>query len=130
MTRFILMMVEQYGKEIPKFSEKLALKPEDKEVLKNLDQLIKQVNDYLEKFRFADAGETIYQFMWHEIADIYIEQVKNREDKDVALSTLIYIHKTSLELLHPFMPFITEELWQKLPHLEKSIMITKWPKTS
>ena len=127
MTRFILMMKEEYGKEIPSFSKKLTLKPEDKEMIKQLNTLIKSVNSSLEKFRFADGGEAIYQFVWHEIADKYIESVKSREDKDVALASLIYVFRTSLELLHPFMPFITEELWQKLPHDGKSIMITKWP---
>ncbi len=127
MTRFILMMTEEYGKEIPQFSDKLKLQKEDKEILTSLDKVIKKVNSSLEKFRFADAGEAIYQFVWHEVADKYIESVKDREDKDIALSTLIYIHRTSLELLHPFMPFITEELWQRLPHIGDSIMITKWP---
>jgi len=127
MTRFILMMKDEYAKDIPEYSQELKLLDEDKKMQTNLENLIKGVNINLEKYRFADAGEALYQFMWHEIADIYIESVKNREDKDVALSSLIHIHRTCLELLHPFMPFITEELWQKLPHEGKSIMLAKWP---
>lgn len=128
MTRFILIMQDNYQGEIRKFSEELNLNQEDKKILADLNKLIKSVTNSLEKFRFADAGEEIYHFVWHSVADKYIEHVKNREDKDVALSVLIHVFKTSLELLHPFMPFITEELWQKLPHQGASIMITKWPK--
>ncbi len=129
MTRFILMMVEETKKEIPDFAklDKKDLDKEDSEIIDQLNKLIKDVDKHLEKFRFADAAEAIYQYTWHEIADKYIESVKTREDKVTGLATLIYALRTSLELLHPFMPFITEELWQKLPHEGKSIMITKWP---
>ncbi len=129
MTRFTLMMKESFGQEIPEFSETLELNKEDQAILAKLNDTIKEVNNYLDKFRFADAGETIYRFMWHELADIYIESVKNRADKEVALSVLTYVLKTSLELLHPFMPYITEELWQKLrsPDDTTSIMTAKWP---
>lgn len=131
MTRFILMMKESYGKEIPSF-DSLDIKKltnEDNELLSKLKTLIKNTDSHLAKYRFADAGEEIYQFMWHEVADKYIELAKDREDKDVALSLLQYVVLTGLELLHPFMPFITEELWQKLPHQGDSIMVAKWPGT-
>ncbi len=127
MTRFILMMTEEYQKDIPNYSTELKLQKQDKAIIKELETLIKKTNKELTNFRFADAGEAIYQFVWHSLADKYIEDVKNREDKDVALSVLIYVFRTSLELLHPFMPFITEELWQRLPHSGKSIMLAKWP---
>ncbi len=127
MVRFTLLMAED--KEVPDFKNlnPKGLKPSDQEILKQLKKVIKTVDANLEKFRFADAADAIYQFLWHEVADQYIEEVKNREDMGIALSVLIYILRTSLELLHPFMPFITEELWQKLPHEGKSIMITQWP---
>lgn len=128
MARFIDLMIEQNKTEIKTAGEiKNKLQKEDKNMLKNLNILIKKVDSDLDRYRFADAGEAIYQFIWHEVADIYIENVKNRKDKEVALSNLIYVFKTSLELLHPFMPFITEELWQRLPHQGKSIMLEKWP---
>src|SRR5258708_33678576 len=101
----------------------MTLKPEDKEILKGLNKLIKKVDISLEKFRFADASEAIYQFMWHEVADKYIEQIKNREDKDVALSILIHVYMSSLKLLHPFMPFVTEEIWSLLPRQEHTPLI-------
>lgn len=129
MARFMLMMAEQDNIEFLEFEniDKKALAPEDKQILKDLEKLIKEVDTHLDKFRFADAAESIYQFMWHTIADVYIESVKNREDKQVALSNLNYVYSDCLKLLHPFMPFITEEIYQKLPLHEKSIMISKWP---
>lgn len=129
MARFILLMREQWGKAVPEFSELniTLLQKEDKDVLKQLQMLIKTVDRGLEKFRFADAGDAIYHFMWHSLADKYIEQVKNREDKDIALAVLEYIYATCLKLLHPFMPFITEEIYQKLPGHGESIMVESWP---
>jgi len=75
----------------------------------------------------ADAAEAIYQFMWHELADKYIELVKNREDKDVALSVLHYVYLISLKLLHPFMPFVTEEIWGQLEKDKEPLIIQPWP---
>lgn len=98
---------------------------DDKEILEKLNLTIKKVADSLNQYRFHDGAEALYEFIWHEFADKYIESAKNRRVD--AQPTLEYVFKTSLELLHPFMPFITEELWQKLPHQGKSIMITKWP---
>lgn len=129
MARFMLLMIEQYQKPIPPYTEilKKKLTAEDKTIIKSLNTLIASVNKSLEKFRFADAGEAIYQFMWHEVADKYIEQVKNREDKEVALSVLQYVYLTSLKLLHPFMPFITEEIFDLLTKSEKPLIIQPWP---
>lgn len=130
MGRFILMMKEQWEKEIPVFEDldKKKMTKEDLAIVKQLNMLIKTVEKELEKFRFADAAEAIYQFMWHTVADKYIEQIKNREDKDVALSVLMHVYITSLKLLHPFMPFVTEEIYQTFQGRNKSIMIEAWPK--
>src|SRR6185437_1730439 len=127
MGRFLLLMREEYKKEIPEYSEKLRIKGEDKQVIKGLEKLIKSVDISLEKFRFADAADAIYHFMWHEIADKYIENVKLREDKDVALSVLTYVYVACLKLLHPFMPFVTEAIYQQMPGHGESLMIEKWP---
>lgn len=129
MGRFLLLMEEQYGKEIPSFQnlEKKKLTTEDKEIIKQLTTLINIVEKELERFRFADAGEAIYHFMWHTLADKYIEQVKTREDKDIALSVLLHVYTTCIKLLHPFMPFVTEEIYQHMPRHGKSLMIEKWP---
>lgn len=125
------MMQDQWGKEIPAFKDlkDSVLSNADQEIVKELQEVINKVDSELEKFRFADAAETIYQFMWHSLADKYIEKVKEREDKDVALSVLQYAFITSLKLLHPFMPFVTEEIYQKMPGAGESIMIESWPTT-
>ena len=119
------------GNDIPAFEQVTdkKLSQEDKAILKETKSLIKRVDRELERFRFADAGEAIYHFMWHEVADKYIEQVKEREDKDIALSVLLYVYTTSLKLLHPFMPFVTEEIYQHMPTPGDSLMIEKWPQS-
>lgn len=98
---------------------------QDQEIVKKLGPVSKKVTAALASFRFHDAAESLYEFIWHQFADKYIESTKERRAE--AQPVLEYVFRTSLELLHPFMPFITEELWQKLPHEGKSIMITKWP---
>ncbi len=97
----------------------------DKQIMEKLDQTIKAVTKNIDSFQLHLATETLYEFIWHEFADKYIESTKGRRAE--AQPVLEYVFRTSLELLHPFMPFITEELWQKLPHSGKSIMVTKWP---
>lgn len=119
MTRFMLLMIEDLtkdGKEVVNFSElKMeGLKEEDREILEKLDLLIADVNLNLEKYRFSDAADGIYQFMWHEVADKYIESVKSREDREVALSVLGHVIENGLKLLHPFMPFVTEAIWENV----------------
>ncbi len=98
---------------------------DDKWIIDELDQTIKQVTKNIDSFQLHLATETLYEFVWHEFADKYIESTKGRRAE--AQPVLEYVFRTSLELLHPFMPFITEELWQKLPYSGKSIMVTKWP---
>ncbi len=100
---------------------------DDKKIMEELDKTIKSVTKNLESFQLHLATEVLYEFIWHEFADKYIESTKTRRAE--AQPTLEYVLKTSLELLHPFMPFLTEELWQKLPHQGKSIMTTSWPAT-
>ncbi|MEK7595272.1 MAG: valine--tRNA ligase [Patescibacteria group bacterium] len=128
--RFMLFAFEKYGKDVPWYdtSLKKKLKPEDKTILKELSALVKTVDRNLESFRFAQAAEEIYDFVWHELADRYIEEIKNREDQEVCLSVLRHTVLMSLKLLHPFMPFVTEEIWQKIPGKFEELLITaKWP---
>ena len=136
MGRFILYQYELLGisaspaggkhKELESI-DKNKLTKDDEAILKGLHVLIKSVELSLEKFRFADAAEAIYQFMWHEVADKYIELIKNREDKTEGLSVLTHVFVTGLKLLHPFMPFVTEEIYQQMPVHGESIMIESWP---
>lgn len=131
--RFIISNIE--GKQIPWYEPKMkGLTKDDKEILKKLATTVKKVDAYLEKFRFAQAAEVIYQFVWHEFADKYIESSKTRINSGdfVALSILRHVYIISLKLLHPFMPFITEEIWPKIAHNHPTIpnaplIISSWP---
>ena len=89
--------------------------------------LTEEITDYLDKYQFNLAAERLYEFIWHEFADKYVEDVKNRIDED-SLTITYSLFTILLKLLHPFMPFITEELYRKLTGGENSIMISSWPK--
>lgn len=101
--------------------------PDDLAIITQLNQTIQAVTKNLDSFNLHLSTEAIYEFVWHEFADKYLEQTKSRRAE--AQPTLEYVLKTSLELLHPFMPFTSEELWQKLPHQGDSIMTAEWPTT-
>jgi valyl-tRNA synthetase len=104
---------------------------DDQKILQDLNQTIKQVSSAIESYRFHDGAESIYEFIWHNFADKYIESTKERRQE--AQPVLEYVLRVSLELLHPYMPFITEEIWSRLPKSSQdmkkasSIMITHWP---
>lgn len=100
---------------------------EDKWILEELEGTIKEVTLGIDKYRFADAASAIYEFIWHKFADKYIEYSKDKREAKQAI--LEYVLQQSLLLLHPFMPFISEEIYQKLPDHEASIMIAPWPST-
>ncbi|PIS22204.1 valine--tRNA ligase, partial [candidate division WWE3 bacterium CG08_land_8_20_14_0_20_41_10] len=135
MARFFLLELDKFkestGKELDFYSQdQYVILPEsDKKIIDNLNTLIKSVDENLAKYRFADAAEGIYHFMWDELASKYLEELKSREDKDIALSVFRYIFLTCLKLLHPFMPFITEEIWGHLPKkTDGPLIISTWPK--
>ena len=93
-------------------------------ILDELDKTTREVTKNIESFQLHLATEELYDFIWHKFADVYIEKSKSR--RTAAQPTLEYVLDSSLRLLHPFMPFLTEELWQKLGNKE-SIMLTSWP---
>jgi len=99
---------------------------DDKWIKTELDKTVEKVTQNLEGLQLHLASNEIYEFIWHKFADIYIEKSKSRRKESQPI--LEYVLENSLILLHPFMPFLTEELWQKLPrqHTE-SIMIAQWP---
>jgi valyl-tRNA synthetase len=97
--------------------------------LEKTNQLSAEITRYLDSYQFNLAAERLYEFAWHEFADNYIEDVKNRITND-SYTVLVTIYVTILKLLHPFMPFITEEIYQKLPEHTESLMIAKWPEVS
>lgn len=129
MARFYLMMAEKFGGEIGWYESKMkGLTESDEEILGKLNEAIKSVDELLEKFRFAEAADTIYHFMWDEVAAKYLEEVKDRADLAVALSVLRHIILTGLKLLHPFMPFVTEAIWKEMPRMKNEMLIvSKWP---
>ena len=126
--RFLLMNLES-SEEMP-LPEKLAL--EDKWILSKYNTLVKDVTDNLEKYELGLAVQKLYDFIWDVFCDWYIEVAKSRlsmekETADGARAVLVYVFSGVLKLLHPFMPFITEEIWQSLPHNGESIMVASWP---
>lgn len=98
---------------------------DDRWILTETKKTVEKVTQFIEKYRFDLAAEEIYQFFWHTFCDKYIEMTKKRRVE--AQPTLLYVLETSLKLLHPFMPFITEEIWQKLPERREPLIISKWP---
>ncbi|HYM65020.1 MAG TPA: valine--tRNA ligase [Candidatus Sulfotelmatobacter sp.] len=108
-------------------SEETKVKNEkDKEMLEKINNLASEVTRLLEKYDFNHAAQNLYEFTWHEFADIYIEDVKNRIDLS-SFSVLLSSFLVILKLLHPFMPFVTEEIYQRLWKEGKSLVISEWP---
>ena len=110
-----------------------SLEIEDKWIVSKVNNLAKEVTDNLEKFELGIAIQKLYDFIWDVFCDWYIEIAKIRlqdddsEAKKCATSVLVYVLTDILKLLHPFMPFITEEIYQAIPHSDESVMISKWP---
>lgn len=129
--RFILMNLGE-NEPAPHIPENLIL--EDKWILSLYNALVVGVTDSLEKFELGMAVQKLYDFIWDVFCDWYIEIAKirlNGEDetaKSTVKAVLVYVMSNTLKLLHPFMPFITEEIWQTLPHEGESIMVSAWPK--
>lgn len=129
-SRFILMNIE--GKEIKASNLPMLNESEDKWIVSRFNNLTREVTENLEKFELGMAVQKLYDFIWDEFCDWYIELVKSRlqqsdDSADTARKVLVWVMSGTLKLMHPFMPFITEEIWQTLPHEGNSIMISKWP---
>src|SRR5213594_5176691 len=105
----------------------------DRWIMSRLHRCIGEVTASLEPYRFDEAANTVYHFIWHEYCDWYLELAKpalaDKASRQAALTrtTLIESFETLLRLLHPFMPFITEEIWQAIPHKGESIMVAPYP---
>ena len=130
-SRFILMNME--GKEVPADAS-AYLEPADKWILSRLNNVVKEVTDNMENFELGVAVQKVYDFIWDEFCDWYIEMVKPRlyatddaDSQNAALWTLKTVLIDALKLLHPYMPFITEEIFCTLQSEEESIMISSWP---
>jgi len=131
--RLLLMNIEAVNlKTIPFYDATMdtALTDSDKKILDRLEHIVKDVTKDIEKYRFSDAAQKIYEFAWHEFADSYLEENKERfKTGDVeSLAVFRHVLLTILKLLHPFMPFITEEIWGMLPKKTNDpLIISPWP---
>ena len=130
-SRFILMNME--GKQIPADAREF-LEPADKWILSRLNHVIKEVTDNMESYELGIAVQKVYDFIWDEFCDWYIEMVKPRlyamddeKSQGAALWTLKTALIDALKLLHPYMPFITEEIFGNIQSEEESIMVSSWP---
>ena len=107
------------------------LKPEDKWILTKFEKMLHTTKKFMDKYQFNNASSVIYDFVWTSFCDSYIEMAKYSLSDDATKSTLCYILTNILKLLHPFMPYVTEEIYQMLPiREEESIMISNYPKYS
>ncbi|MBR6073242.1 MAG: valine--tRNA ligase [Bacilli bacterium] len=123
-SRFVLMNIENL-KEI----NMDELKPEDKWILTKYNKCIKQTKKFMDKYEFNNAGASIYNFVYDDFCSNYIEMAKYSIEDKTTKSVLCYVLTGILKMLHPFMPFVTEEIYQKLPIKEaESIMISEYPK--
>jgi valyl-tRNA synthetase len=136
-SRFVIMNLGPAAEErkTPEWVPSDALA--DRWILAELNSTIEQVNRALEEYRFHEAAQVLYHFFWDDFCDWYIELSKplvaaREETAEVtaARARIAYVLETSLRLLHPLMPFITEEIWQRLPHEGESIMIAPFPVAS
>ncbi|SEJ33602.1 valyl-tRNA synthetase [Propionispira arboris] len=131
-SRFMLMNLEGFDKSF--VPEKSDYTLADQWILSRYAKTVQEVTNNLEKFELGEAGRTIYEFIWNEFCDWYIELSKARlydteavRARQTAQYVLGYVLEHTLRLLHPFMPFITEEIWQHIPHEGESVMVSPWP---
>ena len=130
-SRYVMMNLGEDAKnELPDLSK---LEIADKWVLSKLNTLISEVTENMDKYELGVAIQKIYDFVWDTYCDWYIELTKARlysedaERKQTAIAVLVYVLDQILRLLHPFMPFITEEIWQSLPHQGEALIVAQWP---
>lgn len=128
-SRFVLMNLEDFSE-----TDSLELELADQWIISRFNTVAKEVNENIEKYELGEAGRKIYEFIWNEFCDWYIEIAKislydkeNQKKRQKTQVVLRDVLKGAMELLHPVMPFITEEIWQHLPGTEGTIMKTKYP---
>ncbi|SHG73877.1 valine--tRNA ligase [Virgibacillus chiguensis] len=130
-SRFSLMNLADFSYEDIDLTGEKSLA--DKWILTRLNETIEHVTRNNNKYEFGEAGRQLYNFIWDELCDWYIEMAKiplygdNETQKQTTRSVLVYVLDQTMRMLHPFMPFITEEIWQQLPHQGDSITVAAWP---
>ena len=129
--RFVLMNLNQRPASHPPAPKLSSLNAIDRWILSRLHHTILYVTESLDRLRFNEAVSTLYDFFWHQFCDWYLEFAKPNIRSKETQWVLCTVLDNSLRLLHPFMPFITEEVWQKIPHdAAVSIMMSDWPKVN
>ena len=129
-SRYVMMNLSIDKNELPALSE---LETSDKWILSKLNTLIADVTENLDKYELGVAVQKIYDFIWDSYCDWYIELTKSRlygedeKSKLTAQKVLLYVLDQILRLMHPFMPFITEEIWQAIPHEGEALIVASWP---
>lgn len=132
--RFVLMNIDDEMKFEELSFDNLNLC--DKWILNRLNEVIREVDINIDKFEFVNVGSELYKFIWDDFCSWYIELTKvhlnstNDTEKQASLNTLVYVLNAIVKMLHPFMPFVTEEIFQAIPHLEESICIAIWPEVN
>lgn len=132
--RFVLMNIDNEMKFEELSFDNLNLC--DKWILNRLNEVIREVDINMDKFEFVNVGSELYKFIWDDFCSWYIELTKvhlnstNDTEKQASLNTLVYVLNAIVKMLHPFMPFVTEEIFQAIPHLEESICIAIWPEVN
>ena len=131
-TRFVLMNLD--GAQVVNLPKDLSL-VEDRWILSRYHSTIRRVTGSLGTYRFDEAAHTLYDFIWSEWCDWYLEMVKGRlnghdeKSRSIAQAVLVEVLGGTLRMLHPMMPFITEELWQQIPHEGEALIVAPWPET-
>ena len=132
--RFVLMNIDDEMKFEELSFDNLNLC--DKWILNRLNEVIREVDINMDKFEFVNVGSELYKFIWDDFCSWYIELTKvhlnstNDTEKQASLNTLVYVLNAIVKMLHPFMPFVTEEIFQAITHLEESICIAIWPEVN
>ncbi|RNC29953.1 MAG: Valine--tRNA ligase [Candidatus Dichloromethanomonas elyunquensis] len=131
-SRFVLMNLEDYENK-PRGELALA----DQWILSRYEDTVRNITDALERYDLGEAGRILYEFIWNEYCDWYIELTKKRlydkensEVRNTAQSVLFEVLEGTMRLLHPFMPFLSEEIWQHLPTEGETVMLRSWPEAS
>ena len=130
-SRFVIMNVEGFtAEDVDLTGEKTVA---DRWILTRLNETIEKVTSLFDQFEFGEAGRQLYNFMWDDFCDWYIEMSKeilygeNEDAKQTTKSILVYVLDQTLRLLHPIMPFVTEEIWAKIPHVGESLVVAEYP---
>ena len=123
-SRFVLMNIEDFKKEDYSLNNLTEI---DKWILTKNNKTIKEVTENMDKYEFNNVGNTLYKHIWEDFCDNYIELSKNNLESNTTKTVLLEVLTNILKMLHPFMPYVTEEIYQMLPQKEESIVISKYP---